>query len=425
MSEFDNYIELFNNWKIISDTKKKTCCNFIIETSQARELSMEEIELIANGLAKSGSAWKWPNDVQPITDVCSTGGSGSMTTLLCPYLIATQKIKIPQVSVLGSIAGAIDTLGIIPDYSYQLSHKAMLKALRTAGIGHTLNTPDMAPADLFLFNQRKAQNAVNLPDLVISSLLAKKISSGLTKVLFDVRVGPVGNFGTTIEEAEQNCRKLIQVGRNIGIDCTCVLTNHDTAPIPLFGRLESLNVLWSVANGIDLDAWTLSHIETNIDIAAIACESIKGGSIRGWTESIRKSILNGDVFDLIRYNLNSQGSSIESLEMLITKYNKTKKYAIYSPSDGYINRFDFVNLRNIFQQAYFESPIISGFDSPLGIILKVREGVEVHKGDLIMELRVNNKELLKHTEELKKVVLIDKKAKSPPQKKIFKVIKNG
>ena len=68
-------------------------------------------------------------------DIASTGGAGSLTTLLCPFLIATQGIYTPQVSVHGSIAGAIDTLGIIPGYNFELSYKEMENSLRESKIG--------------------------------------------------------------------------------------------------------------------------------------------------------------------------------------------------------------------------------------------------------------------------------------------------
>lgn len=426
MNNFESVIKSFISWNEKSRKEKDDCCINIIKIAKRRELSPEEIEKLAIVLAKSGNVWKWTNDIQPTIDIASTGGAGSLTTLLCPFLIATQGIYAPQVSVQGSIAGAIDTLGIIPDYNFRLTHKQMGNALTKSKIGNMLNTSDLAPADLYLFNKRIEKNAKDLPDLVIASLMSKKIASGVDNVIFDIRVSPVGNFGHTQEEAEKNSRKMMRVARNIGINCTCILTNHNISPMPLYGRLESLKALWSLANGEELDPWTIEHVETCITIAAYGISLIKGEDFESAKESIRLSIEKGNFLNTLKLNLTTQESSLQSIDALIGTFKFTGKITIKSSMEAYVEHIDLVKIHNIFNKIYKIDYKEGDFTSKLGLVLKVREGTLVKKGDAIMEVRISPEIAKECAINFENVIIFNKNAPSfCSNDKIYTVINHA
>lgn len=389
MNNFEKSVKSLQFWNDKSQKEKEESCNNIIEVAKERELTSEEIKKLAFGLANSGHKWKWTNDIQPTIDIASTGGAGSLTTLLCPFLIATQGIYTPQVSVQGSVAGAIDTLGIIPDYKIRLSHNEMENALKKSKIGNTLNTEYLAPADLLLFDKRKEKNAKDLPDLVIASLMSKKIASNVDNVIFDIRVSPVGNFGHTQEEAEKNSRKMVHVAQNLKINCICILTNHNFSPMPFYGRLESLKALWYLANNIELDAWTNEHIETCITIAAYGVSLIKGVDVKSAEEAIRLSIEDGNLLSTLKLNLLTQGVTLQNIDEFIDKIGFREKMTVTSPLEAYIEYIDFIQIRNIFSKIYNLYDKEGDFTSKLGLVLKVREGTLVKKGDTIMEVRIS------------------------------------
>jgi thymidine phosphorylase len=423
MNKFKNSIELLSSWRRISKFQKVNCCNEIIKTAKERELSVEEIKILSNGLAKSGEIWNWTDEISPTIDICSTGGAGSLTTLLSPFLIASQGIFAPQVSVQGSIAGAIDTLGIIPDYKLELKQNEMETALKNARIGNTLNTDELAPADISLFKQRIKKNAKNLPDLVIASLLSKKICSGVKNVIVDVRVGPLGNFGNCFEDTEKNCKKFVSVGKSMEINCICILTNHNTSPMPLYGRLESLAAMWSLANDEVLDVWTNEHIETCIEVAAYGVAATKEVSIPKAIQLIRNSIKDGGFLNTLRLNLEYQESSIRNLKDTVEKIRQEERTSIESPLKGYITSINFVKIRNIFSDIYSKDTSIDKFNSPIGIILKAREGTAVNKGDTIMEIRFPPERLSEYAEDIGAIISVSSDAPTSNfNKRIYGVV---
>jgi pyrimidine-nucleoside phosphorylase len=263
----------------------------------------------------------------------------------------------------------------------------MESALETSGIGYTLNTSDLAPADLFLFNLRKNKNAKELPDLVIASLLSKKICSGVNNVIVDVRMGPTGNFGYTLADVERNSRKMVSAGQSLGIKCICILTNNNYSAIPHYGRLESLSVAWDLANKKPLDAWTNEHIETCIKIAAYGICAFKHIGFKEAIQFIEESIKNGSMLNKLELNLRSQGSSVESIRKLMGEYEFEKKYPIISLSNGYVKSININKIRDIFLEVYKNNYDQKRFNSPIGFSFHLREGMRVREGDVLMEVR--------------------------------------
>jgi len=422
MEKLDHYIDTLGNWGSLTAGEKKHLSKVIIHAALSRPLSIEELSKISAGLANSGKIHEWPTDISPSIDFSSTGGPGSLTTLLCPYFIASQNIFIPQFSVPSSIAGAIDTLGIIPDFNYKLSYNEMLTTLRKTRIAHTLNTDDLAPADLFLFNERKKRGAKNLPDLVIASLLAKRLSIGIRDVVLDVRVGPAGNFGNTTEAAILNCEKLIKIGKELGINCTCVLTNNSLSAIPSLGRLESLNLFWSIINNNSVDSWTEEHLRTNIRIAAIACSRVYGGVEKEHTMKIEKSLKSGEILALVENNLNNQGSSGKKIKQLLNQLEESRVISIKASKQGYLYSIDYNKISSLFARAYVRGKS-DGFDSPLGIYIKKREGSRVELDEDIIALRANTDNLEDYSEEVARCFIIKDEFVPVSNETIYSVIK--
>lgn len=426
MNKFEKSVKSLQFWNDKSQKEKEESCNNIIEIANERELTSEEIKKLALGLADTGDKWKWAHDIKPTIDIASTGGAGSLTTLLCPFLIATQGIYTPQVSVHGSIAGAIDTLGIIPGYNFELSYKEMENSLRESKIGNTLNTDGLAPADLDLFNERSKKNAKDLPDLVIASLLSKKIALNVDKVIFDIRVSPVGNFGHTQEEAEKNSKKMVLVAQSLGINCICILTNHNISTLPFYGRFESFKALWSLANGEELDAWTMEHIDTCITIAAYGVSLIKGWDIKSAEESIRLSIEDKSLLSTLKLNIIAQGSSLQSIDELIDRIKFGEKKIMKSPFEAFIEHIDLIRIRNIFSKIQRISDKKRNFTSKLGLVLKVREGTLVKKGDAIMEVRISPEIAKEFTINFEDIIIFNKDAPSfHSNNKIYTVINHA
>lgn len=72
-----------------------------------------EIAQLAAVLAASGTV-REPDS--GCADVASTGGPGSLSTMLGPLVLRSIGLRVPKIAVPGRPAGGIDTLGTVPGY---------------------------------------------------------------------------------------------------------------------------------------------------------------------------------------------------------------------------------------------------------------------------------------------------------------------
>jgi thymidine phosphorylase len=226
----------------------------------------DRIADLATRLAQSGHVY---DPALGTVDVASTGGPASLTTFIPPLILAGSGSRVAKIGVPGRPAGVIDSLGVLDGYRTTLSVKGFEAALNESGFANTLAAGTFAPADGILFRARQQLGAQAVPALVVASLLSKKIAAGVTRVAFDVRTFPGGNFGTTVECAHANVTLLQETARRVGIEAVCLVTDGDAPAQPMIGRFEALWALRSVLIGTPSD-WLSDHLETCIHLAAAA-----------------------------------------------------------------------------------------------------------------------------------------------------------
>lgn len=383
--------EFISNWRNIPEIDRQKYCEGIIQIASKRPLSIGEIGILSRALASSGRTQTTARSIKPVLDICSTGGGNSLTTLLSPYLAATQNISLLQLSVPGEIAGGIDTIGTIPEFRFRLTPNQIQEAIAKCGIAFSLNSDELAPADLYLFKKRETMGAKTLPDLIIASLLSKKLATGVEHFVVDVRVGPHGNFGHTMSEAKSNCEKIVSVAKSLRMECVCVMTNCTISPMPYFGRLENLEILNTIAGNEQLDEWTNEHLKTCVEIAALGVSIIEGSSFQGAVADIECSLEEGKLMELIKVSLLAQGSSLAKMRGAIKESNEAKTLLVKAYTPGYMIGVDYPMLRKIFRMAYNQFPQGDRFKSPIGLKLMAKEGGYMEKGSTLMRVRVSNR----------------------------------
>src|SRR4029077_12320478 len=113
-----------------------------------------------------------------------------------------------------------------------------------AHIGHS---PNFAPADRTLWEFRgRVEGAKEEPALIAASLLGKKLAAGAYCGSIDVRVGPAGNAGDTVEAALETAWTTVSAARHLGMRGSCILSDATRLPWPRLGRLDALLSLWEV-----------------------------------------------------------------------------------------------------------------------------------------------------------------------------------
>ena len=99
--------------------------------------------------------------------------------------------------------------------------RKVVKDVGCAIIGQTSN---LAPADKKLYSIRDTVGAVESIPLITSSILSKKIASGLKTLILDVKVGN-GSFNKSMDIAVTLANSLVDVSKGAGLQCQAVLTD--------------------------------------------------------------------------------------------------------------------------------------------------------------------------------------------------------
>ena len=188
----------------------------------------EETVNLTEAMTTSGETINWEGvvDTDLVCDKHSTGGVGDKTSIILAPILAACGLFVPMISGrgLGHTGGTLDKFDSIPGYNTQPdldTFKRVVKEVGCAIIGQTAN---LAPADKKLYSIRDIVGTVESLPLITSSILSKKIASGLRTLVLDVKVGN-GSFNSTIDIARDLSHSLVKVAQGAGLQCEAIITD--------------------------------------------------------------------------------------------------------------------------------------------------------------------------------------------------------
>ncbi|HEY7573886.1 MAG TPA: thymidine phosphorylase, partial [Thermoanaerobaculia bacterium] len=188
---------------------------FLMATA-IRGLSTKEAAALTEAMRDSGEVWDL-SDLAPVVDKHSTGGVGDKTTLVLAPLVAASGARVGMMSGrgLGHTGGTLDKLATIPGFRTGLSKEEVRQALQQCGAALFAQTESVARADRILYALRDVTGTVESLPLIVASILSKKLASGTTGIVFDIKTGN-GAFLKTMEESRALGRALIDTARAAG-----------------------------------------------------------------------------------------------------------------------------------------------------------------------------------------------------------------
>ena len=147
-------------------------------------MNVEETVNLTKAMTRSGKILKWENiiDNSFVCDKHSTGGVGDKVSLILAPILAACGIYVPMISGrgLGHTGGTLDKFDSIPGYNTQPDIETFKQVVKNVGCAIIGQTPSLAPADKKLYSIRDIVGTVESLPLITSSILSKKIASGLS-----------------------------------------------------------------------------------------------------------------------------------------------------------------------------------------------------------------------------------------------------
>ena len=242
-------------------------------------------------MVESGDRLSWP---WPVADKHSTGGVGDKTTLVVAPLVASCGVLVAKMSGrgLGHTGGTLDKLESIPGMRIELSPAGMRRQVEQVGIAVAGQSAELAPADGRLYALRDVTGTVPSIPLIVGSIMSKKIASGATRLVLDVKVGE-GTFLPDRAAATDLASRMITVGRAHDIDVRALLTGMDE---PL-GK--------AIGNALEVEeAVATLRGEGPADLAELA--TALATELVGDRGRVEQALRNGDAYESYRRWIASQ-----------------------------------------------------------------------------------------------------------------------
>jgi pyrimidine-nucleoside phosphorylase len=318
-------------------------------------------------------------------DKHSTGGVGDKTSLIAAPLAAAAGVVVPMISgrSLGHTGGTLDKLESIPGFNVNLTieqFKAQLAEHKLAFIGQT---EQLAPADGRLYALRDVTATVESIPLIASSIMSKKIASGLDALILDVKVGS-GAFMKQQVHARRLAQLMVGIGRRLDKKVQALITDmNQPLGFAVGNALEVMEVSQTLQNSGPIDLTRLS--------LELAARMIFAGKATPTLEAARElaqtKLLDGSGYRKFKEVITAQGGNAQVLDRFDLLPNATGMREIVTPRGGYVSAIDAEGIgKSVVMIGGGRNAMTDTIDHAVGIILEVKVGQKVDAGSVLCRL---------------------------------------
>ncbi|MFX1595288.1 MAG: hypothetical protein ACFFBK_04410 [Promethearchaeota archaeon] len=317
------------------------------------------------------------------------GVPGNKVSLIIVPIVAAAGLTIPKSSTraITSPSGTADSMEVLAPVAFTPTELKEIVSKENACIiwGGAL---EIAPADNILIEIERPLHMDPI-GLMIPSILTKKLSLGVKKLVLDIPVGEGTKFATP-DKGKQFAYLFKEIAANVGIEAECALTlAHQPighAVGPAIEAKEALTLLRDYSMGPN------SLIEKSTDLAGIILE-MSGKAQKGMGQSLAKDILrSGKAYEKMKKIIEAQGGDPEIKPEDIELGPHMKDF--YATKDGYIVEVNNSIINQIAKAAGCPSSKVSGIE-----IIK-KQGAKIKKGDLVFKVYSHSESKLRKAEKI-------------------------
>lgn len=361
-----------------------------------RSLSTSEMHALCKTMIESGKVVNLSAIRVPKVDKHSTGGVGDKTSLILAPIVASLGVAVPMISgrALGHTGGTLDKLESIPNFNVHLCEETFIKLLQTHHCTLIGQTEEIAPLDKLLYALRDVTATVESIPLIASSIMSKKIASGLDALVLDVKTGK-GAFMPEYERSKELANTLVQLGESYNKRVQAFITAMDEPLGYAVGNWLEVKECMECLQGRN-DALVQDTLEVSLTLAgAMLWLAKKADSIQEGIEQAKQQIENGKAFQKFLDIAKAQGADISPLKNF-SKY-PTSKFTehIIATNDGYIcdiNALE-IGLAAITLGAG-RMKKEDAIDPKAGITFRKKVGDKVKKGEAIADVFTDNEKAI-------------------------------
>ena len=320
-----------------------------------------------------------------IADKHSTGGVGDKTTIVLAPLVASLGVKIAKMSGrgLGHTGGTIDKLEAIKGFQTSMSLDKFKNQVNQIGIALVGSMGNLVPADKKIYALRDVTGTVDSVPLIASSIMSKKLASGASNIVIDLKVGS-GALVNDLTDAKKLAHLMVKIGQKNNKKTACVLTNMDEPLGYAVGNslevIEAINTL--KGNGPE----DLTNLV--IKLASLMTSASLNIAEKEAEEKVKENLYNGKAYQKMLEWVKAQGGDINSIQIA------DNKKIITSDKEGYINKIDALEIGKLARKlGAGRLNKDDQIDLTVGIVLKHKVGDYVEKDEPLAEIYYNSKQI--------------------------------
>ena len=377
-----------------------------------QDMNDEERAALTMSMVNSGEKIDL-SDINGIkVDKHSTGGVGDTTTLVLAPLVAAVGVPVAKMSGrgLGHTGGTIDKLESVKGFNVEISEKDFIKLVNDNQVAVIGQSGNLTPADKKLYALRDVTGTVNSIPLIASSIMSKKIAAGADAIVLDVKTGS-GAFMKTLDDAEALAHAMVRIGNNVGRNTMAIISDMSQPLGNAIGNALELKEAIATLKGNGPKDLTELVLTLGSQMVVLAEQATSLDEAR---QMLIDAIKTGKALNKFKTFLSNQGgddSIVDSPEKLPSaKYQVEFK----ARKDGYITEIiaNEIGVASMMLGAGRQTKE-DVIDLGVGIVLNKKVGEHVEKGENILTIHTNTKEIDDILYKLDNSITIESKGEAP------------
>lgn len=345
-------------------------------------------------------------------DKHSTGGVGDTTTLVLAPLVAALDIPVAKMSGrgLGHTGGTIDKLESIKGFNVEVTKDKFIDLVNRDKIAVIGQTGDLTPADKKLYALRDVTGTVNSIPLIASSIMSKKIAAGADAIVLDVKTGS-GAFMKTEEDAYKLAHTMVSIGNSVGRKTIAVISDMSQPLGFAVGNAIEVKEAIDTLRGVGPEDLT----ELVLTLGShMVCLAGKAESEEEARKKLIEVIKNGKAIEKFKLFVTNQGGDSSVVDNPDKLPQATYKIDVPAKRDGFVSEIvaDQIGTAAMLLgagRATKEDTI----DLAVGIMLRKKVGDKVKKGEPLVTLYANRKDVEEVVSKIYNNITISDKAETP------------
>ncbi|MGN1389618.1 MAG: thymidine phosphorylase [Bulleidia sp.] len=330
-------------------------------------------------------------------DEHSTGGVGDTTTLVVAPLVAACGGTVAKMSGrgLGHTGGTLDKLESVPGTCIEQPMDRFKEIVRENGVCVIGQSGNLVPADKKMYALRDVTATVRSIPLIASSIMSKKLAAGADAIVLDVKTGS-GAFMRTKEEAFELARLMTNIGKLAGREVRAVVTDMNQPLGMAVGNALEVREAVELLSGMIPETDPLYEVcmllgSQMLQMGKLAADDAEAKAM------LKAHIADGSGLAKLQnmFRLLGGDASYVTAEGMKKLVAVKRKIDVCAESDGYVSSMAAEQIGTAAQllgagRAKKEDKV----DPAVGLVMKVRCGRKVQKGDPLCTLYVNDEKNL-------------------------------